>query len=198
MRPFWVAKLDPETWEVVQEYPYSGYRGDWIVLDSASEFMYVISAGSSNTAKINLETGAVAWAQATGTGPYGGSLNADESEIWIADKGEATGHFGRTLSVLETSGGRIVDTVFSGYEVDHVLLAPNGKEMWPTSNGEGRIYVFDAITHEQLTVIDMPQRGDPHGLVWVHYDEDGQARVVRDQGGFHNGVNPADGVALDY
>ena len=70
--------------------------------------------------------------------------------------------------------------------------------MWATSNGEGRIYVFDAATHEQIKVIDMPQFGDPHGLVWVHYDDQGQPRVVRDQGGFHNGVNPAAGTALDY
>jgi len=198
LRPFWVAKINPETWEVVQEYPYPGYRADWMVIDSASEFMYVISAGSSNIAKINLDTGAVDWARASGIGPYGGSLNADESEIWIADKGEATGHYGRTLTVLETDSGRIIDTVFSGYEVDHVLLAPNGKEMWATSNGEGRIYVFDAATHERINVMDMPQFGDPHGLVWVHYDDDGQPTVVRDQGGFHNGVNPAAGAALRY
>ena len=89
-----------------------------------------------------------------------------------------------------------METVFSGYMSDHVLLAPNGKEMWVTSNGEGRIYVFDAATKEQLKVIDMPGRGDPHGLVWVNYDEDGNAKVVRDQGGFHNGVNPAEGNPL--
>jgi len=198
MTPFWVAKIDPDTWEVVREYPYPGYRADWVVIDSASEFMYVISAGSSNIAKIDLETGAVEWGQATGIGPYGGSLNADETEIWTADKGEAAGHFGRTLTVLETATGRHLSTVFAGYQTDHVLLAPNGKEMWATSNGEGRIYVFDAATHEQIKVIDMPQFGDPHGLVWVHYDDQGQPRVVRDQGGFHNGVNPAAGTALDY
>ena len=198
MRPFWVAKIDPETWEVVREYPYPGYRADWLVVDSAKESMDVVSGGSSSIAKVNLGTGAVEWGQATGIGPYGGSLNADESEIWTADKGEAAGHFGRTLTVVETAGGRTVDTVFAGYEIDHVLLAPNGKEMWATSNGEGRIYVFDAATHEQIKVIDMPQFGDPHGLVWVHYDDEGESRVVRDQGGFHNGVNPAAGTALDY
>lgn len=198
MTPFWVAKIDPDTWEVVREYPYPGYRADWVVIDSASEFMYVISAGSSNIAKINLQTGATEWGQATGIGPYGGSLNADETEIWIADKGEAAGHFGRTLTVLETASGRHVGTLFGGYQTDHVLLAPNGKEMWATSNGEGRIYVFDTATHEQIKVIDMPQFGDPHGLVWVHYDERGRPRVVRDQGGFHNGVNPAAAAPLDY
>jgi hypothetical protein len=44
--------------------------------------------------------------------------------------------------------------------------------------------------------MDMPNNGDPHGLVWVHYDEDGNSAVVRDQGGFHNGVNPALGAPL--
>ena len=114
----------------------------------------------------------------------------------MSDKGESTGFMGRTLTVIDTATGRHLDTVFSGYSSDHVLLSPNGKEMWVTSNGEGRIYIFDAETREQLKVIDMPGYGSPHGLVWVMYDEDGVARVVRDQGGFHNGVNPADGRPL--
>ena len=146
--------------------------------------------------KVNIGTGAVEWSAATGTGPYGGTLTADESQIWISNKGEATGAIGRTLTVVDTASGRPLDTVFSGYMADHVLLAPNGKEMWVTSNGEGRIYIFDAKTREKLKVIDMPGFGDPHGLVWVKYDEDGSARVVRDQGGFHNGVHPAKGKPL--
>ena len=198
MKPFWVAKIDPETWEVVQEYPYPGFRGDWIVIDSKKEFMYVTAAGSSNVSKVNLETGEIAWAAGSGISPYGASLTADESEIWVADKGETTSHMGRTITVLATDSGRPQATLFSGYEVDHILLAPNGREMWATSNGEGRIYVFDTGTREQKTVIQMPQNGDPHGLVWVHYDEHGYSKVVRDQGGFRGGVNPALGHPLDY
>jgi DNA-binding beta-propeller fold protein YncE/cytochrome c553 len=198
MKPFWVAKIDPKTWEVVREYPYPGFRGDWIVIDSKKEFIYVTAAGSSNVSKINLETGEIAWAAGSGISPYGASLTADESEIWVADKGESTNHMGRTVTVLATDTGRPLATLFSGYEVDHVLLSPNGKEMWATSNGEGRIYVFDTETREQKTVIQMPQNGDPHGLVWVHYDEDGKSRVVRDQGGFRGGINPALGKTLDY
>ena len=197
MRPFWVARIDPQTWEVVQEYPFPGFRGSWITFDSKKEFMYVPAAGSSNLSKINIATGEIMWAAGTGAGPYGCSLNADESEIWVADKGEATGHFGRTITVLDAATGETIETLFSGYEVDHVLLAPNGKEMWATSNGEGRIFVFDTATRKQTKVIDMPQFGDAHGLVWVHYDEDGTARVIRDQGGFHHGVNPAVGVTVD-
>lgn len=197
MRPFWVARIDPDTWEVLQEYPFPGFRGNWITIDSKSEYMYVPGAGTSNISKINIATGEIEWAAGTGIGPYGCTLNADETEIWIADKGEGTGHLGRTITVLNAQTGRIIDTLFSGYKVDHVLLSPNGKEMWATSNGEGRIFVFDAETRKQIKVIDMPQFGDPHGLAWVHYDEEGVARVVRDQGGFHFGYHPARGKPID-
>ncbi len=198
MKPFWVAKIDPDKWQVVQEYPYAGFRGDWIVIDAQKEFMYVTAAGTSNVNKIHLESGEIRWTSAAGISPYGASLTADELELWVANKGETTGHFGRTISVLAADSGRQLATVFSGYEVDHILLSPNGKEMWATSNGEGSIYVFDVATREKKAVIQMPQYGDPHGLVWVHYDAAGNARVVRDQGGFRGGVNPALGNALRY
>lgn len=198
MRPFWVARIDPDTWEVVQEYPYPGFRGDWIVIDSASEYMYVPAGGSSSLTKISIETGEIAWHSPVGTGPYGATLNADETEIWIANKGETTGFIGRTMTVLDTTNGNGLETVFSGYMVDHVLLAPNGREVWGTSNGEGRLYVFDTDTRRQIDTIDMPGFGDAHGLVWVRYDENGDGRVVRDQGGFHGGLDPGAGIFLDY
>ena len=198
LRPFWVSRIDPDTWEVVDEYPYPGYRGDWILVDAASEYIYVPGGGSHSITKIELATGAIAWHRATGIGPYGATFNADQSEIWVADKGEANGFFGRTLSVLETATGRQLETVFSGYVVDHVLLSPNGKEMWATANGDAQIFVFDEATREQTHVIDMPNWGEPHGLVWVHYDADGTARVVRDQGGFRGGIDPLAGNVLDY
>ncbi|MFP6828271.1 MAG: YncE family protein [Gammaproteobacteria bacterium] len=197
MRPFWIAKIDPDTWEVVAEFPIPGYRPNWLIVDSAKENMYVINT-LSNASKINIETGAIQWTNGTGIGPYGGSLNADETELWVADKGEAAGHLGRTITVMDSISGHAIETLYGGYKVDHVLLSPNGKEMWATSNGEGRLYVYDVETKDLLKVIDMPGNGDAHGLIWVHYDENGEPRVVRDQGNFHGGVNPMTGNALDY
>ncbi len=197
LRPYWVAKLDPWTWEVIDEYPHRGYRGDWITIDAASEYIYVPTA-SSSVSKVDTETGETVWSSPTGVGPYAASLNADESQIWVANKGESSGIIGRTITVLDANSGRGLKTLFAGYATDHVLLSPNGEEMWATSNGEGRIYVYDAESHETTHVIDMPHHGDPHGLVWVKYDEDGNGLVVRDQGGFHNGINPAEGDPLVY
>ena len=195
-RPFWVAKIDPETWEVIAEYPYRGYRGDWIVIDNSGENIFVPAAGSANVTKVNTSTGAIEWSSAVGMGPYGATLNADETELWVANKGEGVGGVGRTITVVDVASGRQLETVFSGYGIDHVLLSPNGKEMWATSNAEGRIYVFDAMTREQIKMIDMPNRGNAHGLVWVYYDEEGEGKVVRDQGNFHNGINPFDGFTV--
>lgn len=194
--PYWIAKIDPANWEVIAEYPFPGYRGDWIAIDAAKANLYVPAGGSSNVSKLDNATGEVLWSAPTGTGPYGATLNADETELWVSNKGESTGMIGRTITILDTETGRGLDTLFSGYQSDHVLLAPNGKEMWSTSNGEGRINVFDVHSREKIAVIDMPEFGDPHGLVWVKYDAKGKARVVRDQGGFHNGVNPHAGRPL--
>ena len=197
IRPFWIAKIDPDTWTVVKEYPVPGYRPNWLVVDAAKEHFYIVNT-MANASKINIETGEVVWTNGTGIGPYGGSLNADETEFWIADKGEGAHHLGRTITVMDTRSGSATATLFGAYKTDHVLLAPNGREMWATSNGEGRILVYDTETKELIKSIDMPGNGDAHGLIWVHYDENGEPRTVRDQGNFHNGVNPMTGSPLDY
>ncbi len=197
MRPFWIAKIDPDTWEVVDEFPIPGYRPNWAVIDSAKEYIYPIMS-SSVASKVDVNTGEVVWTNGTGIGPYGASLNADETELWVADKGEAAHHLGRTITIIDTVSGHAVETLYGAYKVDHVLLSPNGKEMWATSNGEGRIYVYDTQSKELIKVIDMPQNGDAHGLIWVHYDDNGESRVVRDQGNFHAGIDPALGRVLDY
>ncbi len=196
-RPFWIAKINPETWEVEAEYPLPGYRPNWAVIDNAKEFIYPVMSNSV-ASKININTGEVVWSNGTGIGPYGASLNADETELWVADKGEAAHHLGRTITIIDTESGHAVETLYASYKADHVLLSPNGKEMWSTSNGEGRIYVYDVETRELLKVIEMPGNGDAHGLIWVHYDENGEPSTVRDQGNFHGGINPAEGAILDY
>jgi hypothetical protein len=197
MRPFWIARIDPDTWEVVREYPVPGYRPNWLIVDAAKEHMYTVNS-MATASKINIDTGEVVWTNGTGIGPYGGSLNADETELWIADKGEGAHHLGRTLTVIDTESGHATETLFGAYKTDHVLLSPNGREMWATSNGEGRILVYDADSRDLIQTIEMPGNGDAHGLSWVHYDENGESRVVRDQGNFHGGINPATGNVLYY
>ncbi len=195
-QPFWIAKIDPKTWTVVREYPYPAIRSDWVQFSADGKSFYVDGSTDDKVVKMDVETGDMIWGQATGPGPYAVEVNAEDTEVWTADKGEAVGQFGRTITVVGTEKGELIATLPSAYQVDHVLLSPDGKEMWLTSNGQGKILVFDAASKERIATIDLPGFGDAHGLVFVHYGADGKGRVVADQADFHNGVDPRNGKPL--
>ncbi|MBW6505876.1 MAG: hypothetical protein K0B00_03905 [Rhodobacteraceae bacterium] len=197
-KPFWVAKLRLSDWTVVQEYPYPGYRSDWLQFSPDGKFFYVNGSGDDKVIKINVETGEVVWSQATGPGPYGIEVNGDGSQVWVADKGETASMFGRTITVINAETGKHISTLPSAYMIDHIVLSPNGKEMWATSNGEGKLWVYDSDNRKLLDIINMPGFGDAHGLVFVAYDDKGVGRVVADQGDFHGGVDPRNGKPLNY
>ena len=198
IRPFWVAKVRLSDWSVEREYPYPGYRSDWLQFSADGKSFYVNGSGDDKVIKIDIETGNVVWSQATGPGPYGIEVNADNSQVWVADKGETASMFGRTITVIDDETGKQISTLPAAYMIDHIILSPNGKQMWATSNGEGKLWVFDADTRDLLDKIDMPGFGDAHGLVFVNYGADGKGQVVADQGDFHAGIDPRNGKPLDY
>ena len=198
MRPFWVSKVRVADWTVVQEYPYPGYRSNWIQFSADGQFFYVNGSGDDKVIKINIETGEVAWSQASGPGPYGIEVNGDGTQVWAADKGETVSMFGRTITVINAETGKHISTLPAAYMIDHIVLSPNGREMWATSNGEGKLWVYDADNRKLLDIINMPGFGDAHGLVFVAYDDKGVGRVVADQGDFHGGIDPRNGRPLVY
>ena len=201
-RPYWVAKIkvseDLMTWEVVREYPYFGNRGNWVEVSPDRDFMYINSGGMNISQKIDMHSGQAVWSTPVGDGPYGNELTADLTELWVLNKGETTGMWGHDIHIIDTATGERKGLINTGFTSDHVLLSPNGKEMWVSSNGSGKLFVYDASSREELGVIAMPGYGDPHGLPFVYYYEDGKGKLVADQNGFHNGVDPQMGKPLDY
>lgn len=195
---YWVAKVDPKDWSVVREYPYASYRSDWIQFSADGKYMYLDGSLDDSLVKMSLETGEVVWKTDVGTGPYGIELTADGKEVWVTDKGESwKAHKGRTITVIEEKTGKWLDTIVPGGRgIDHLTLSPNGKEMWATSNDSGTVYVVDVATRQTIAEIPLPLFGDPHGVVFVHYNEQGTARVVADQGDFRAGVDPRNGKAI--
>lgn len=202
LRPFWITRVkvseDLKTWEVDKEYPYFGYRSDWIEVTPDNKYMFITPGGSNIVSKINLKTGHKVWSTPVGDGPYGVELSADGSEIWVANKGETTGMWGNDITIVDARSGIRKGLINTGWTTDHIILSPDGKEMWTSANGSGKLYVYDVKTREEKAVIPMPGFGDPHGLPFVYYDEDNKARVVADQNGFHNGVNAQRGKPLSY
>lgn len=200
-RPYWVAQIrvsdDLQEWEVVREYPYFGNRGNWIEVAPDRRHMYINSGGMNIAQKIDLATGQAVWSTPVGDGPYGNELTADLSELWVLNKGETTGMWGHDIHIIDTETGDRIGIVNTGFTSDHVLLSPNGKEMWVSSNGSGKLFVYDIETRELKSEIHLPGYGDPHGIPFVYYDENG-SRLVADQNGFHNGVDPQMGRPLEY
>ncbi|MBI2940144.1 MAG: hypothetical protein HYY04_06855, partial [Chloroflexi bacterium] len=133
-----------------------------------------------------------------GVGPYAIELTADGKEVWVTDKGESwKAHKGRTITVVDAEKGNWLDTiVYGGRGVDHLTLSPDGKEVWATANDSGTVYVISVATRQTIAEVPLPQFGDPHGVVFVHYDQDGKARVVADQGDFKGGADPRNGRAI--
>src|SRR5437016_2024129 len=128
-----------------------------------------------------------------GGGPYGMRLSLDGKELWVADKGEG-GPAGKTITIIDTEKNSVISTVQTDcLRNDHIILSPDGAEMWATCNTSHDIVVLDAKTHAMKTRIPMPNGGDSHGGVFVAYSQGPggiRAEVVSDQNGLQ-------GSALD-
>ena len=77
---------------------------------------------------------------------------------------------------------------------DHIILSPDGQEMWATCNHSFEIVVLDANTHAIKTRIPMPNLGDSHGGVFVSYKQGPAgitAEVVSDQNGLQGSAMDA-------
>ena len=130
----------------------------------------------------------------TGRGPYGGVLSPDEKTLYVVSKGEGGhGQRGATFVVIDAEAMRLVEERPSclAYvcQADHAVLSPDGTELW-IDNNMGYLDVFDVKTLEMKAEITMPFLADPHGGVFVQYDNTGKGHVVMDTGGPHGGVSP--------
>lgn len=202
LRPSWLTKIkvskDLKKWEVVKEYPFFGNRGNWVEVSPDQKYMYINSAGMNITQKIDMETGRALWSTPVGDGPYGNELTPDGKELWVLNKGETTGMWGHDIHVINTITGMRVGLINTGFTSDHIILSPNGREMWVSSNGTGKLYVYEIASRQEIAVIPLPGYGDPHGLPFVYYYTDKKAKVVVDQNGFHNGYDAQMGKPLEY
>jgi YVTN family beta-propeller protein len=170
--PNYIAVVDAKSKAVVRELPVPPQAGGFTITDSKEQFMYNVSGGTDQLFKQDFKTGELIWSARTGMGPYGISINLDHSEIWVADKGETVEYWGNSITVINNQTGQIKSRIqLPGYGVDHVIMAPNGKEVWATSNASGQIYVIDTATKEVTNNINMDGRGSTHGAVFVKFED---------------------------
>ena len=88
----WVAKIDTDTWKVVQSIPMHHYPL-WTVFSMDGKWAWVTNSVDDKVLKIQRAIGPgqkdkVVAEVAVGTGPYGMRMSFDDKEVWVADKGE--------------------------------------------------------------------------------------------------------------
>lgn len=188
----WLAKVDTSSWRVVQAIPMALYPL-WTVFSLDGQWAWVTNSWSDKVLKVQRATtptgrDRVVSEIATGGGPYGLRLTRDGSEVWVADKGEG-GPTGKTITIIDAQKDTVKATVETGcLRNDHIILSPDGSEMWATCNASHDIVVLDAKTKGVKHRIPMPNSGDSHGGVFVAYSRRGDelvAETVSDQNGLH-------------
>jgi len=193
----WLAKIDTETWKVVQSIPMRHYPL-WTVFSNDGKWAWVTNSEDNKVLKVQRgiaprERDKVVGEAPTGAGPYGMRMSLDEKELWVADKGEG-GAAGKTITIIDTEKNTVKTTVQTDcLRNDHIIMSPDGSEMWATCNESHDIVVLDAKTHAIKARVPMPNGGDSHGGIFVAYARGGNgvvAEVVSDQNGLH-------GTALD-
>jgi plastocyanin len=173
-----LAKVSMKTWKVVDQAPMDDPI--WPEVSHDGKWAWVTSGGTSKVFKVDLTTMKTVSEQLTGPGPWGARLNYDESKLYTADKGEGPGlgQQGRTMSVIDVENSIVTNVVPIGLTTDHVILSPDGKELWITSNAEHKIVIYDADKEEKITEIAMPNDGDTHGSTFVQYAKNAKGELV--------------------
>ena len=187
----WLAKIDTDTWKTVQSLAMHKYPL-WTVFSNDGKFAWVTN--SLDDAVLKVERGmaprerdkVVAEVKSTGNGPYGMRLNREGTELWVADKGEG-GPAGKTITIIDTAKNMVKAMVQTDcLRNDHIIMSPDGSEMWATCNESHDVVVLDAKTYAIKSRIPMPNGGDSHGGIFVAYSRSGNgvaAEVVSDQNG---------------
>ena len=192
----WLAKIDMETWKVVQSIPMKPYPL-WTVFSKDGKWAWVTQSGSDSVLKIQRGTAPrerdkVVAEVKVGAGPYGMRMTRDDQEVWVADKGEFRPRAGATITIIDAEKNTVKTTLQTNcLSNDHIILSPDGQEMWATCNQSHEIVVLDAKTHEIKARIPMPNGGDSHGGVFVSYagsSGGSTAEVVSDQNGLQGGA----------
>jgi len=186
-------KIDPKTWTVKFSY-FPQEDPNWPCISRDGKTLWVTLGGPGKVVKIDTVKDEEKAKVTTGPGPYGCTLSYDETKLYVADKGEAPGYGqqARTLTVIDTRTDSVITQIAPvGRTTDHVVLSPDGSEIWAQSNADHAIWVIDTETDEVKTVIPMPNDGDVHGGAFVRFYSAGgeiKAETVGDIFGLRGSV----------
>jgi len=186
-----VAKVNLDTGAVTQMLGMHAGNPIGIVHTADGKFTYVADGHGSLVYKIDNATNQiVANANAGVAGPYGLTLNWDETELWTMGKGEGTHNTGGVVGIIDTkifsATNKINQPVnIGGAIIDHGILHPDPvvNEIWVSSAGTWETIVVDVATKQVKARIPSPHGGDTHSGGFARYNPDFTGELLADMGG---------------
>ncbi|MBI2304301.1 MAG: hypothetical protein HYU86_06085 [Chloroflexi bacterium] len=189
-----IAKLNLEDGSV-KIIPGVGHHPIGIAHTADGKTTYVVDAHGSEVYKIdNTKDEVVGRTSAGVAGPYGLSLNWDETLLYVVGKGEGSHNLGGVLGVIDTKTFRQArDLVHqmpinlggSASSVDHGILNPDPavNELWVSNMNGWETIVVDLNTNKPIAWIPTPNGGNTHSGGFVRYSADWTGELLLDMGG---------------
>ena len=170
-------RIDPKTWTVTDNInPVED--PNWGTFTADSKYFWLTLGEPGEVVQIDTKTNTIVATVHTGPGPYGDVLSYDETKLYVADKGETSGYNqqSQTITVIDTAAGVVIKQIGQvGRTTDHVILSPDGGEVWAQSNADHGIWIIDTTNDTIKQSILSPNDGDIHGGAFVRFFNDAGA-----------------------
>lgn len=196
-----VAIQDTKTWEIVNWISTQSEDPNFVAFSADGKFAYITNDFPPTFARITMEGEAKDW-KLTGmshsgvSGPYGVSMNWDDTEAWIVDKGEASHNKAVIVGMVKTKLMRpppwkpwtpgAQGQWYTGCKRgDHGLIHPDPEknEMWISCNSSFETVVWDMGEKKVKARIPTANGGSTHNGAFIRYNPDFTGELLSDQNG---------------
>ena len=163
--PYGLLRIDPVARKVVRKYDVGGKSPHMVVL--RDQTAWVSDSGSGTVTLVNLESGAVEAAIATGKDPQGATLSRDGKLVYV------TNMESNTISIVDAETHKVAGEIQTGTGPARAFPTPDGKTLvYNLQTGQAMGFA-DLATGRETARIPLP--GQP---LSVSLSRDGQTAYL--------------------
>ncbi len=197
-----VAIVSLEDWKVKARINTHDGSPIWVAFTADGKTAFVSDGHESKIAKIDMSAKSpAAWevvgiANAGAIGPYGLTLNWDDTMIFAIGKGEASHNQGKTVGytapklfskpdVYRGWGTVLGQIVTDCLRQDHAIVHPDPEknEMWISCNSSFDNVIVDMGTQTVIGRVPQPNGGSSHNGAFVRYADSWAGELLSDTNG---------------
>lgn len=158
-----VLLVDATTGRITGTRPTGGQASHMVVVARDGRRAFTANMRSGDISAVDLVSGEPKiLAVSTQTEAIGGA--PDAAQVWVGSNDQGT------VTVVQTAGWRVVDTLRVGGQPYRIVFSPDGRRVLVTTPGSDEVWLFDAESRREIGRIRTPAgngaRGQPFGVAW--------------------------------